>query len=445
VFSAELPDQPSNVFAFDIDRQRIRRVTDSLSGAREPRLSTDAGTLYYIGYTPDGTELFSVPTAERDWQLVDVSTFDQPRAATPISDASPSADVTSSTTYSPWETLKPTYWTPVVYSDATELDVGAGTAMTDVLGFHAYAVQAAWSSRARPDWSVSYAYDRWRPTLFATYSDDTDPVRAGEIRSREFQGGAILPFRQLRRTETLFAAVDLARDGLTCDGPCRTRATEHRRGAVQAGWLHDTRRLYGYSISVEEGHAVSASLESTADALGSDVSARAAVLDARAYHRAGGQHSVLAVRGALAMSWGATDDRRVFSAAGSGPAGGVFSFDRDAIGLLRGFSPDDVVGTRAAVVNADFRFPLMRPEEGAGGLPVFLRAAHAAMFVDAGTAWDAGVHAGDLRTAAGGELSLDVVLGHYLPVTFSAGAAWTHDPVTSHSGAAIFGRIGRAF
>jgi hypothetical protein len=53
--------------------------------------------------------------------------------------------------------------------------------------------------------------------------------------------------------------------------------------------------------------------------------------------------------------------------------------------------------------------------------------------------------AGDLRTSMGGELSLDVVLGHYLPVTFSGGAAWTHDPVNSHAGGAIFGRIGRAF
>ena len=445
LFAAELPGEPSNVFAIDLVRHTVRRVTDSVTGAREPRLSTDAKTLYYIGYTPEGSEVFSVPTDERGWQRVDAQAFDQPRpAASPVASLPP-AVVGSSAAYSPWDTLRPTYWTPVMYTDATELNLGAGTAMTDVLGFHAYAAQAAWSSRARPDWSVSYAYDRWRPTLFANYSDDTDPVRGGEIRSAQFQGGALLPLRHLRRTETVFGAIDLERDSLTCDGPCRTRATTSRRSAVQAGWLHDTRRLYGYSISAEEGHSLSAAVESTADALGSDVSARAAVLDARAYHRAGGQHRVLAVRGAVAMSWGATDDRRVFSAAGSGPAGGVFSFDRDSIGLLRGFSPDDVVATRAAVLNADFRFPVLRPERGAGVLPVFVRAAHAAIFVDAGTAWDAAFHAGDLRTSMGGELSLDVVLGHYLPVTFSGGAAWTHDPVNSHAGGAIFGRIGRAF
>ena len=449
LFSAELPSAPSNVFAFDLGARQVRRVTDSITGARLPQLSSDGRSLFYIGYTPDGYDVFSVPVGDREWPLVRDPVFDvggRDAAAPPGSRAvssplGPAADVR----YSPWETLRPTYWTPVVYTDGTELDVGAGTAMSDVLGRHAYAAQAAWSSRARPDWSVAYAYDRWRPLLFANYSDDTDPVRGGEIRSRQFQGGALLSFRRLRRAETLFAALDLEHDSLTCDGPCRTRATTSRRGAVQFGWLHDTRRLFGYSISVEEGHALSASFESTAAALGSDVDARTVIADARAYHRMGGRHSVLAARGAAAAAWGVLDDRRVFSASGSGPAGGIFSFDRRTIGLLRGFSPDDVVATRAAVGNVDFRFPIFRSEHGAGSIPVFVRVVHGAVFLDAGSAWDAAVRGSRLRTSAGGELSVDTVLGHYLPVTFAAGAAWIRDPVTSRSGAAFFGRLGRAF
>ena len=442
LFSAELPGSASNVFALDRATRAVSRVTDSITGAREPHLSPDARTLFYIGYTPVGTEVFAVATDPATWQPADPAVFTATDARVERPENTPAS---GSNEYSPWETLAPTYWTPVVYTDATELDIGAGTAMTDVLGRHAYAAQAAWSSRARPDWSVSYAYDRWRPTLFANYSDDTDPVRGGEIRSRQLQGGMLLPFRRLRRTETLFAAIDLERDGLTCAGPCRTRATTSRRGAVQAGWFHDTRRIFGYSISVEEGHSVSASVESTAGALGSDVAARSVVLDARLYRRAGGRHRVVALRGASAMSWGAVDDRRVFSAAGNGPAGGAFGFDRNIVGLVRGFSPDDLIATRAAVFNADYRFPLARFERGAGVLPVFFRAAHGALFFDAGTVWDTAFRARDVRTSVGGELSLDLVLGHYLPLTLSTGAAWTRDPVYARRGAAVFGRVGRAF
>lgn len=443
LFSAELPNAASNVFAIDLQTKVITRVTDSVTGARFPQMSRDGRTLFYVGYTLEGSDIFSVPTDADAWPVVDSRVFDL--STDTHESTNTDVAVPSSAAYSPWPTLKPAYWTPVIYTDGGELNVGAGTAMSDVLGRHAYGAQSAWSSRVRPDWSVSYAYDRWRPTLFANYSDDTDPVRGGEIRSQQFQGGALLPFRRLRRTETLFGALDFERDGLTCDGPCRTRATSSRRAAVQLGWLHDTRRLFGYSISAEEGLSLSGSFESTATGLGSDVDAQAAIADARAYHRVGGGHTVLAVRGSAAVAWGALDDRRVFSAGGSGPAGGLFGFDRNAIGLLRGFDPDDVIATRAAVVNVDLRFPLVRAQKGGGTLPVFVRTIHGAVFVDAGSAWDHTFRRRDLRTSSGGELSIDLVLGHYLPITFACGAAWIHDPVASRDGAALFARIGRAF
>jgi hypothetical protein len=444
IFSAELPGAASNVFALDVGTKAVKRVTDSVTGARFPRMSPDRRSLFYVGYTADGSDIFSVAVNDNAWPPVESQDFD---TSTTVHDspAAPEPPLPASDAYTPWPTLPPTYWTPIVYTDAGELNAGAGTAMSDVLGRHAYGAQAAWGARARPDWSISYAYDRWRPTLFASYSDDTDPVRGGEIRSRQVQGGAVLPFRRLRRTETLFGAIDFERDGLTCAGPCRTRATSSRRAAVQAGWWHDTRRLFGYSISPEEGHSISGSFESTVTGLGSDVDGQAAVLDARAFHRLGGPHTVLAVRGAAAIAWGALDDRRVFSAGGSGPAAAVFAFDRDAIGLLRGFGPDAVVGTRAVVANVDLRFPIVRPERGAGVFPLFVRSIHGAVFADTGSAWDAAFRGSDLRTAGGGELSIDLVLGHYLPITFAAGAAWVHDPVASRNGAAGFARIGRAF
>ena len=45
----------------------------------------------------------------------------------------------------------------------------------------------------------------------------------------------------------------------------------------------------------------------------------------------------------------------------------------------------------------------------------------------------------------GVELSLDATVGYFVPLTFTAGAAWRNDPVTGHRGFAAFGRVGRAF
>ena len=325
---------------------------------------------------------------------------------------------------------------------------GGWTAMYDALGRQAYALDAGWTGhRARPDWHAAYAYDRWRPTLFTAYSDDTDPIRGGTVRSQELFAGALLPFRHLRWTETLQAGFDAQTDTVTCTtitATCRTPDRRRDLRSVRGGWLHDSRRLFGYSISPEEGFAVEAAAETSRTALGSDADAGAGVFDVRAYQRLFGRHTVLAGRFAAAAGWGPRGARRVFSAGGAGPSYLVFDFGRDTIGLLRGFSPEDLVGSRAMVANLDLRFPLARIERGVRSWPIFFRALHGAAFVDAGEAWDSAFRAADLRTSTGAELSLHVVVFHYLPLTLVSGAAWTRDPVAGRNHGAVFGRVGYA-
>jgi hypothetical protein len=332
----------------------------------------------------------------------------------------------------------------VVESDSDEVLVGAGTAMSDVLGRHGYGVDAAWANRARPDWHASYAYDRWLPTLFVSYSDDTDPFRGGLVRSRELTTGALLRFRHIRWSETVLGAFEADNDTFRCDEPC-SLPLEQRRRSLRGGWMHDSRRAFGYSISAEEGVQIETAGELTPAAFGSDGDGGAAILDVRGFQRVTSGHTVVAGRVAVAGAWGDTGVRRQFSAAGSGPAVAAFDFGRDTIALLRGFSADDVVGSRAAVANLDLRVPLARPQRGIGNWPIFFRSVHAAGFFDAGNAWERSFRFSDVRTSIGGELSLDVVLGHYLPVTFAGGAAWTRDAVADRSGASFFARVGRAF
>jgi hypothetical protein len=153
----------------------------------------------------------------------------------------------------------------------------------------------------------------------------------------------------------------------------------------------------------------------------------------------------VAGRAGFAASWGPDGARRLFSAGGSGPSEPDFDFGRDSIGLLRGFDGSDIVGTRAAVANLDLRFPVARIQRGMRTWPIFFQTLHAAAFVDAGHAWDSAFRTASLRTSTGAELSLDLVILHYVPVTLVAGAAWTRDPVANRHRPAFFARIGHAF
>ena len=443
LFAADPSGEPFNIFALDLASGAVRRVTDSTSGAQFPELAAD-GTLTYVGYTPHGYDLFSVPTNPSVWSPTNLNPNPNPNPnqGTP----EPQNPRTSEPSpYAPLRTLVPTYWSPVVESDAGETVIGAETAMTDALGRHSYAASVGWATRGRPDWRASYAYDRWRPTLFASYADDTDPIRGGELRSRELFAGALLPFRYLRFSETFLAGFDAETDTVVCSAQCRGRsgATDFR--SVRAGWLHDSRRQFGYSISDEEGFAINTAIETSRTALGSDANTNAVVIDTRVFQRAFSRHTVVAARAAFAGSWGDLPVRRVFSAAGSGPAYTTFDFGRDAIGLLRGFASEDVVGTRAATASLDVRFPLARPQRGPVSWPILLHSLHGSAFVDAAHAWDHTFRAADVKSSIGGELSADVVLVHSLPLTIASGAAWTRDPVTSRSRAGFFVRIGHAF
>jgi hypothetical protein len=321
----------------------------------------------------------------------------------------------------------------------------------DALGRHSYVATVGWSrSRARPDWEVAYLYDRYRPMVFADVSADVDPWRDGEVRSLESNVGVFFPTRRVRWSATLLAAFHLSDDHFECVRcePPADRVIAHH--AVRLGWHIDRSKSYGYSISAEEGGRFTVTSDFDRRALGADGDGGSVRIDARGYRRVLPRHGVVAGRVAAAASWGDAAVRRQFRASGSGPAAAPFTFDSDAVGLLRGIDAGAAVGTRAAVVNADYRFPIVDVQRGIGTLPIFLRAVHGAVFADVGHAWTMPTptttfRVADLRKSVGAELSFDTVVGYTLPVTLTAGAAWRDDPEGRGRGYAVFGRIGRAF
>jgi WD40-like Beta Propeller Repeat len=427
------------IYRLDLRTSAVQVLEATGPDARSPELSPDGRTLYFVGYTAGGFDLFALPAHEATWtdlpvgfRITTASAFDsQPietHAARP-----PSAS------YSPWRTIAPRSWTPIVFTDSEELFLGAATGSVDVLSRHAYAAQVAWTtSRVRPDWQFAYVYDRWWPTFFANGADDTDPWRDADIRTREVNAGVTLPFRRVRWSQSILGAVHSSTDELICDA-CTPAAITRR--AVRGGWRVAAARGYGYSISLEDGWSATSAVELAREAWGAEGDGGALTLDTRGYLPVRPRHAVIALRGAAATTWGDDRVRRIFSASGSAAQPGGFRFGSDAIGLLRGVEDDEVIGRHAAVVNVDYRVPLRRFDRGWGTVPIFARVLHGAVFADVGHAWDTRFKASDLTASLGAELSLDVLVGFQFPLTVTTGAAW----VSHDRGFSAFGRIGRAF
>ena len=345
-FAADRGGKPFQIYSIDLAGGPPRRLSNAGDSAQSPSLSPDGRTIVFVGYTASGFDLFSMPVADAIWEAEPAEPAaiagPEPAVAAPAA-----AGTIKDSNYNPLRTLVPRFWTPVVAWDDDELSVGAGTGGFDALGRHGYFGSATWTARARPDWFAAYAYDRWRPTLFADASDDTDPWREGSVRVKEVNAGALLRFRTVLRSQLLLGSFHSASevfDCASCETPVDVTVT---RRALRAAWSFDTSRRYGYSISDEYGMAVTASTEWTWKALGATGDAAAVIVDGRGYVAVGPRHAALAVRAAGASAWGDRRVRRLFGAGGDGPQSGGIQFDLDAIALVRGFEAGDVTGRRA--------------------------------------------------------------------------------------------------
>src|SRR5207247_522960 len=204
-----------------------------------------------------------------------------------------------------------------------------------VLGYHSYAASATWlisgpaqaerPSAAAPDWSVTYAYNRWRPTLWAAASSTTSffsgpPTASGTPsnltqRERTMEAGVLVPIRHVRVSHVATVSVLSAVDDDTLPG--LSLAIDRR--AVRAAWATTSARTYGYSISPEDGVTIGATAEQVPRSLGSFGDATTVTVDARAYVHGVGRHHVLALRGAAGASTGDVDVQRSFHLGGALP------------------------------------------------------------------------------------------------------------------------------
>jgi hypothetical protein len=438
----------------------VERLTAVAGGARHPVVSPGGRSIVYVGYTTDGYDLFQLPLDA----LEDDSARHAPQAASATSRTVSLAVATNGShdsSYRPWSTLAPRLWLPIVETDDDEWRAGAATGGTDALGYHSWGAAATWSVTrrreldpvapgGRPDVALTYAYDRWRPMLFARLADDTTPLLVGAeearrpvaLHERSLEVGTFVPFRRVRWSHAIFTSYNA--DRTVVSGPRDGGRTD--RGALRLGWTLNSARRYGYSISRVDGIAVGVTTELARPALGADADATFTRGDVRAYIPAAPRHGVLALRASGAISQGDPQTRRVLRLGGHDADAAVMSFSEDATALLRGFPANAFLGTRVALFNAEYRVPLAYVERGIGTWPLFLRSLHAAGFVDVGHAWTDSFEWADRKWSWGGEVAADAVAGYALPVTVAAGIAWGRDGSgTSPDSRRVYLRLNHAF
>jgi hypothetical protein len=465
VVAAAHGDEPFNLFEVALDGSPIRQLTHTTGGAWWPDVSPDGRTIVFAGYTPQGYDVFSMPYPENvrlRSPEIGASVGEARRRVSRAPAARSEPGVVPTTDYSPLATLAPTSWSPVIESDGETVRVGAAIAGVDVLGYHRYAATASWlvstpenaitPAPSRPDWQIYYAYDRWRPTLYAAAGSATSffagpPTAAGTAsattrRETTVEGGIYLPILHARNSHAALLSIAHAADEFTLG----TGSFARDRTPLRAAWETITARTYGYSVSREHGIAAGATAEAVRRGLGSDADATTVTGDVRGYLPGIAPHHVIALRLSGGSSAGDVTVGRTFLLGGARSAASVVDFGARASSLLRGFPDATFAGSRVALLNAEYRWPIARPQRGVGTWPLFLHTVHASLFADAGEAWTRTFRSDLLKTSVGGEVSADIVAGYFAPLTLAAGAAWGHDRAGAFADrATAYFRVGKAF
>lgn len=431
-----------DLYALEVATGAVRQVTNVESGAFQPAVSPDGRTLAFVSYSRDGYDLATVPFEPSTWLEAPPGPPAPPPA--PRAEEPP----LPSRRYRALDTLAPTWWLPLVSGDGAGTVLGAMTGGGDVVGHHAYALQAWWSLDGEEvGYAASYLGGWSWPQLDLSSSRFLDSVPGGtrglQTVWTPLDAGLNLTFERLGGSLSLRLGwsgtiYDVLGEPRQASIPELLDFADGFLSELSFGAVYRDARRFARSISPEEGRIISLSLRAADPSLGSDFAvARARAAVAQYLRVPGTSHTVLALRVAGGVADGAIGLSAPFRLGGASEAdplalllgGGASTGSLDQ---LRGYPYGWLRGTGYLLGNAELRFPLAAPGRGYSTWPLFLRRVHGKVFVDAGDAFDvpgqlpfAGheLDLGGLRFGAGAELGLEVVLGYWVTTDVRVGVA----------------------
>lgn len=360
--------------------------------------------------------------------------------------------------YSPWRSLAPRYWEPVIGTSSGEgTSLGAATSGADVVGRHSYLAQAAYNTKFKQaEGFASYQYAGFgQPYLnffveqvwehFGIFSESE---RVGDLNRRERTGGLSASFARPRaRTfSSLAIGGEVESRSYASDpdtliellSPIFSETRSYPSVFLSAGWSNTQRP--GLSISREDGVSLTATVRQRWEADDFDNASRSIIGVSSLYKSLdlpGYAHHVIAVRGA----GGFADDRAISTFSVGGLSGGSLDVlegvslggERRTFGV-RGFSPSSEQGIRALAGTVEYRAPVAAPAKRLPLIPILFDRISIAAFGDAGRAFcpDSADADGVCRLArddspwlasVGGEIDFDTAIQYDVPARFRLGLA----------------------
>jgi hypothetical protein len=464
-------------------REPSVRLTDVTTGIFWPAISRDGKSIAAVQWESDGYHLGVAPLGRvlqgPTGGAVRIAKADVPKAGSAKADTAAEPPPLASTAiahgYSPWRSLLPRYWLPLIgQNDFGDYTVGAFTSGNDVVNRHAYAAQVLVDfARSQHTAQASYRYaGLGQPVLQADVQQYWDAYRAldsagdfvGNLfrRTRDLDVGVTFSRPRVRTNAyvSVFGTYE-QRDYTSDPAPLVSQIVGLENPALRywmlsssAGWSNA--QASALSISPEDGMSIGVTgrlkwFESGGPIASKNISAAFTAyksLDMGSFAR-----HVIAVRAAVGVSDGA--ELNEFDLGGASGAN-IAALPGLSLGArrtfaVRGFPVGIESGTRIVAGSLEYRLPFTRHEHGFGLWPVFLDRTSLSLFGDAGSASGGFGTTGSLAdnwiASAGAELGINLAVPYDVPYLLRIGVA---APVVNHSAlgvraASVYVRLGFSF
>ncbi|MGQ9707664.1 MAG: hypothetical protein ACUVUR_02165 [bacterium] len=399
-----------NLYAYRVETKKLLRCSNVPNGVFDPVVSPDNRTIALVAMSEDGYDINLMDLRLKDWreaeEFVDNYPLREPEVIAVQSEVYQ---------YSPFPSVLPKFWLPYVGTISLSfftpegnsklysgLNFGLFTLGWDVLRFHRYHMVASYRWKERtPLLDFIYELHRYQP-VFQLSGEWT-------LTRQESRLGVDLPFYRSRYWQNLGFGTTFI-----CDSS--------RRLLFDGSYRFSNAQVFRLCVAPVQGRSFG--ILSDAESK-QTLSVRNRIRFLGYYN----EYFGLTPRGwslwaRVGMGF-ATGDTSRLSAFKLSSQPGIFT--------VRGYADSGLVGANILSGGLQFRAPLLWVERGIGTAPLFLSNLNGALFWDAGLVGDE-IRGGlkQWRTGAGGELSADFVIMHYLPIRFTLGVAVGIGKMVSH-------------
>ena len=334
--------------------------------------------------------------------------------------------------------LTPTGWYPYFLKTDHTNEIGFNTWGSDPIRRHNYTLYAAYDTDNK--WYVGrldYIYDRWDPTLKFSLSRDTvtyldnngDVERFRNQDTLTIEG--VWPFLSYEQQWLFHTGIihqtETDKEIFSIFGPLDATSDDITGVAVSYSSTH----TYPISISPNNGRQVKLIAEDY-ELLKSFHTGHVFTLDWREFFDLSSQH-VISARGVFGLG---TDSPEPFRLGGTKetsvsaqPNSAAFAATERIFGQrkypLHGYPTGrgDLRGTHMLLAELTWLFPIARVERGLMAPPIGLHQIYGKLFYNWGETWNESFTIPSLRRGAGTELTMDMILGYWLPFDVSFGYA----------------------